>query len=51
MSFVTGVTAQIADLGAFVAGVVGRPKEVAMNAGATDFRVNQVVMGGDRAGL
>ncbi len=51
MSFVTGVTAQIADLGAFVAGVVGRPKEVAMNAGATDFRVNQVIMGGDRAGL
>ncbi len=51
MSFATGVTAQIADLGAFVAGVVGRPKEVAMNAGATDFRVNQVVMGGDRAGL
>lgn len=50
MSFVTAVTAQIADLGTFVAGVGGRPKEVAMNAGATDMRVNQVVMGGDRAG-
>ena len=51
MSFATGVTAQIADLGAFVAGAAGRPKEVAMNAGATGFRVNQIIMGGDRAGL
>ena len=47
MSFATGVTAQIADLGAFVAGATGRPKEVAMNAGATGFRVNQIIMGGD----
>ena len=46
-----GVTAQIADVGAFVTGVVGQPREVAMNAGATDFRVNQIVLGGDRAGL
>ena len=51
MSFATGVTAQIADLGAFVAGAAGRPKEVAMTAGATGFRVNQIIMGGDRAGL
>ena len=51
MSFAMGVTAQIADVGAFVAGVVGQPREVAMNAGATDFRVNQIVLGGERAGM
>lgn len=51
MSFSMGVTARVADLAGFVSGCEGVGKEVALASGATDFRVNQIVMGGERAGL
>ncbi len=51
MSFTMGVTAQVTDLAGFVSGCEGPGKTTALEFGATDFRVNQIVMGGDRAGL
>ena len=51
MSFTMGVTAQVTDLTGFVSGCEGPGKATALEFGATDFRVNQIVMGGDRAGL
>ena len=51
VSFTMGVTAQVTDLAGFVSGCEGPGKTTALEFGATDFRVNQIVMGGDRAGL
>lgn len=51
VSFTMGVTAQVTDLTGFVSGCEGPGKTTALEFGATDFRVNQIVMGGDRAGL
>ena len=51
MSFSMGVTARVTDLAGFVSGCEGPGKTTALEVGATDFRVNQIVMGGDRAGL
>ena len=51
MSFSLGVTARVTDLAGFVSGCEGPGKTTALKVGATDFRVNQIVMGGDRAGL
>ena len=51
MSFTMGVMAQVPDLATFTQVAASSAKETALNAGATDVRFNQVIMGGDRAGM
>ena len=51
MSYVTAFSCRATDVATFASEAAGHGKEVAMNAGATDVRVMQTVMGGDRAGM
>jgi len=50
MSYVTAFGCRATDVASFAAEANGYGKEAAIAAGATDVRVSQVVMGGERAG-